>query len=432
MRRTGQVFVSLLATSVALGIGGIVAADSLSATVDTVSTRTPVLAFGDVCQGETVSQDVSLDVNRSGTTWSGIVFAGGQTLRVTESAGPGLSVGDLDGIAIDSSWGTSIGAVASTDANIAFDSSSYLGAYSGLVSFRVQGRKPNRRSLTFSRAVFVTANVVACEGGGNNGDAPPVLHLPADMTVEATSADGAVVSFSASASDDVDGPIAVACNPGSGAMLPLGETSVGCVATDSVGNRTIGRFQIAVVDTTPPELHLPGDMKVAASGLDGTAVNFAALATDLIDGSRSVECSTPSGSTFAPGTTTVECSASDASGNVALGSFSVTVTFDLRGFYEPVSNSETNVVRRGSTVPLKFSVLSANGSNIADTSAVAGFSVVEVTPAGDVEDTDRRARLNVGENQFTLVWQTPRTTGTYRVEVQFQDGQSLTAVFETR
>lgn len=432
MHRTGQVFVSLLATSVALGIGGAVAADGLSVTVDTVSTRTPVVAFGDVCQGDTATETVSLDVTRSGTTWSGIVFGGRQTLRVTESAGPGLSVGDVDGIVLDSSWGTSIGAVASTDADISFDSSSYLGGYSGLVSFRVQGRTPNRRSLTFSRAVFVTANVVACEGGGNNGDAPPVLHLPADMTVEATSADGAVVSFDASASDDVDGPIEASCNPASGAMLPLGETSVACKATDSAGNTTNGRFQVDVVDTTPPVLHLPGDMTVDADGLDGTVVNYAALASDLVDGSRPVECSTPSGSTFAPGTTTVECSASDFSGNVAVGTFSVMVAFDLRGFYEPVSSTETNVVRAGSTVPLKFSVLSSDGSNIADSSVVTGFSVMEVTPTGDVEDTDRRARLNVGQNQYTLVWQTPRSAGTYRVELQLADGQTMTALFETR
>src|SRR5262249_44954875 len=40
---------------------------------------------------------------------------------------------------------------------------------------------------------------------------PPVLSLPADLVVEATSPFGAAVTFTATATDDSDGPVAVTC-----------------------------------------------------------------------------------------------------------------------------------------------------------------------------------------------------------------------------
>jgi hypothetical protein len=61
-------------------------------------------------------------------------------------------------------------------------------------------------------------------------------------------------------------------------------------------------------------------------------VTYAATASDLVDGPRPVTCAPASGSTFAIGTTTVSCSASDAHGNRATGSFTVKVsTPDIPG-----------------------------------------------------------------------------------------------------
>ena len=57
----------------------------------------------------------------------------------------------------------------------------------------------------------------------------------------------------------------------------------------------------------------------------GAAVTYTATANDNVDGSVPVSCTPASGSMFAIGTTTVNCSATDAHGNSATGSFSVTV-----------------------------------------------------------------------------------------------------------
>ena len=63
---------------------------------------------------------------------------------------------------------------------------------------------------------------VACppEPGPPTGDTtPPVLSLPAPITVAAISVFGATVTYSASASDAVSGPVTPACNAGIGGDL---------------------------------------------------------------------------------------------------------------------------------------------------------------------------------------------------------------------
>src|SRR5215213_2036228 len=76
-------------------------------------------------------------------------------------------------------------------------------------------------------------------------------------------------------------------------------------------------------DTTAPELILPGNIVKEATG--PIEVTFEASATDDVDGSVNVTCDPASGSTFPLGETTVNCKATDAAGNEATGSFTVTV-----------------------------------------------------------------------------------------------------------
>jgi len=80
----------------------------------------------------------------------------------------------------------------------------------------------------------------------------PVLTLPASQTLEATSPNGAIATFSATALDNVDGSVAVSLVPASGSMFPLGTTTVNATATDSSNNTATGSFTITVHDTTAP------------------------------------------------------------------------------------------------------------------------------------------------------------------------------------
>jgi hypothetical protein len=160
---------------------------------------------------------------------------------------------------------------------------------------------------------------------GSEDNTAPVLNLPADITTEATGASGAVVNFTVSAHDDVDGDVDATCDADSGDTFPLGDTTVSCSATDVAGNTAYGSFTITVQDTTPPELTLPDDITAEATGPSGAAVEFSVSATDLVDGDVEVTCDADSGDTFPLGDTTVSCSATDAAGNTAYGSFTITV-----------------------------------------------------------------------------------------------------------
>jgi uncharacterized protein YjbI with pentapeptide repeats len=122
-----------------------------------------------------------------------------------------------------------------------------------------------------------------------------------------------------------------------------------------------------VFDTAPPVLSLPADSVTPATSGAGAVVTFnpAPASTDFVDGSITPICTPASGSTFPVGTTTVNCTATDAHGNTATGSFTVTVTNAA-----PVANGQSvavnedsvgnSIVLTGSDLenePLMFTVL---------------------------------------------------------------------------
>ena len=150
--------------------------------------------------------------------------------------------------------------------------------------------------------------------------AAPEITVPADITAEATSPAGADVTFVVTATNDAT----IVCTPESGSTFALGETTVSCTATNAGGDDT-DTFKVTVVDTTPPDLQLPADITAEATSAAGAEVTYTTTATDLVDVDVAVQCTPASGSTFAIGTTTVSCEATDDSGNTATGQFDVTV-----------------------------------------------------------------------------------------------------------
>ena len=154
---------------------------------------------------------------------------------------------------------------------------------------------------------------------------PPVLSLPAAISVPATSQAGAIVSYIVSANDAVSGDAAVSCTPNSGTQFPIGSTTVSCTASDWKGNPANGSFSVVVNDETIPTLTLPAPMTLDATGPSGAVAIFTATAIDWAPANPAVLCQPASGSTFAAGTTAVVCQATDTAGNKAVGQFNVTV-----------------------------------------------------------------------------------------------------------
>ena len=81
----------------------------------------------------------------------------------------------------------------------------------------------------------------------------PIVTVPSsDLEVQATSSSGTVVTFSATAHDNVDGDIAATCTPTSGSIFPIGNTNVNCAATDKAGNTGTASFNIIVKEPPKP------------------------------------------------------------------------------------------------------------------------------------------------------------------------------------
>ena len=239
----------------------------------------------------------------------------------------------------------------------------------------------------------------------------PSLDLPTTITAEATSAAGADVTYTVDATDVADPDPTVGCSPLSGSTFPLGTTSVDCTAVDESGNVSDGSFDVVVADTTAPALALPGTISAEATGPDGAVVTYEASATDVVDGSPTVECSPASGSTFPLGTTSVACTATDAAGNSATGSFDVNVgdsaAPNLSGMPGDISVTTTNAAGRsvtwasptasdtvggsldvtctpasGSTFAVGTTTVTCSAADAAGNTASASFSVT-VTLDGD-------------------------------------------------
>jgi lysophospholipase L1-like esterase len=154
---------------------------------------------------------------------------------------------------------------------------------------------------------------------------PPAIVAP-DLTVEATSAAGALVLFSQlQVTDIVDPDPTFELSLASGSLFPLGTTRVTCAAMDKSGNVTSTTFLVTVQDT--PVLHNPpSSLVVVANSASGAVVKFTPpTATDVADPNVRVVVSQPSGSLFPFGSTIVTCTAKGLSNASATVTFTVTV-----------------------------------------------------------------------------------------------------------
>ncbi|MCC6742758.1 MAG: HYR domain-containing protein, partial [Acidobacteria bacterium] len=161
-----------------------------------------------------------------------------------------------------------------------------------------------------------------------NDTQAPTLACPANVSVPNTAGQcSAVVAFSTpAATDNCPGTGPVTCVPATGATFPVGTTTVTCTATDASSNTGSCSFTVTVTDTQAPALTCPANVSApATSGQCSASVSYTVpVASDNCPGAT-VTCVPASGSTFPVGTTTVTCTATDASSNSNSCSFTVTV-----------------------------------------------------------------------------------------------------------
>jgi predicted outer membrane repeat protein len=221
------------------------------------------------------------------------------------------------------------------------------------------GGLENAGTVSISNSTF--ANNSAAEGGGliNVGD---TMSIGGSILVGNTPADCFISPFSGGVSDqgyNLEGGFscgltgtgdlqntdpklasALASNGGATQTLALqdGSPAINHIPTSactlSTDQRGVSRPQgpacdIGAFEFRVPVLSLPSSITVNATSPQGAPVNYTATASEPDDASATptLSCSPASGSTFAIGTTTVNCTASDAASpaDTTTGSFQVVV-----------------------------------------------------------------------------------------------------------
>jgi hypothetical protein len=194
---------------------------------------------------------------------------------------------------------------------------------------------------------------------------------------------------------------------------------------------------VTLADKTPPAVTgLPASPLVAyATSTAGAKVTFPApAAVDAVDGPVPVSCSRQSGTTFAPGKTTVTCTATDRTGNAATASFTVWVQYqapaDGSFFLLPVRANGSSIFRVGRPVPVRFKL---TGASAGITNLAAKLTATKISNAvqGTVEDTSDETQADTDFvfkyrpvfKWYAYRWKTSdQTQGTYRLTADLGDG----------
>lgn len=272
---------------------------------------------------------------------------------------------------------------------------------------------------------------------------PPVLHLPANITAEATSAGGAIVTYTATATDARDTNLAVTCTPASGSLFAFGTTTVNCSATNSRHKTAQGSFTVTVVDTTPPAVSLVGITAGAAYTL-GAVPAASCSTTDSATGvAVQATLSITGGTANGVGEFTATCSgAKDNAGNVAPAvSAAYNVHYLSSGFLADLSPDDTDGqgFKINSTIPVKWRLQNAQGALIVSASAVQRIQVApdpsciagQQGPAADANFTGKG--LQALDDHYQFNWKTTGLVpGCYALLVMLDDSTVQSAVVKLR
>jgi hypothetical protein len=272
----------------------------------------------------------------------------------------------------------------------------------------------------------------------------PTVTAPADVTVNTDprqcSASGVALG-KAMASDNCG--VASVTNDAP-ATFPLGKTTVTWTATDVHGNTNTCTQTVTVKDMEKPVFSncpTAGPTAIAtcqSGGGIGAVVTYPALsATD--------NCSTPtlgysqaSGTVFPVGSTPVTATATDAAGNVAICSFSVTVAYAWSGVLPPINPDGSSVFKLGSTLPVKFALTGASAciTNLAATLSYAKMSGTVSGPVNEAVSTSAATTGNLfryAGGQYLFNWGTKGlTAGTYQLQINLGDGMTRTVTIGLR
>ncbi len=199
-------------------------------------------------------------------------------------------------------------------------------------------------------------------------------------------------------------------------------------------------------DTMPPQIACLANLTVPCSVDLLVPVTFAVTATDDYDPAPAVVASPPSDSLFPVGTTTVNCTATDAAGNSSSCTFNVVrAPLAFSGFLAPIGGadatgssyaSSVRTFKTGSTVPVKFSagccgvpvLTGIHRLQVAQYTSATTVGKVIDTVAQDAATTGNQFRLADGQWMFNLdTKSTGMGAGIWLLRATLSDGSQHTA-----
>jgi len=244
-------------------------------------------------------------------------------------------------------------------------------------SFTVTDVNGNSASCSFSVTVSDTED--------------PTVSCPSNI-VQSNDANscGAQVSYTVTGSDNCSGSsVTKTSGLASGSTFSIGNSSVSFSATDAAGNTSTCSFMVTVNDTQDPGITCPSNItKSNDQGVCNAVVTYSVTSSDNCTGETiSQSGGISSGSTFSKGNTVNSFTVTDASGNTATCSFSVTVN-DTEA---PVATCPANINQSndqnvcGATIT--FSVGSSDNCPTEVLAQTGGIASGNLFPIGTTNNT---------------------------------------------
>lgn len=227
--------------------------------------------------------------------------------------------------------------------------------------------------------------------------------------------------------DIVDGEIPADCGAQQ-VTLNVGVNALSCSVTDNSGLTTTQNFSVTVLDTTPPVLTVPESFSLEGNTLGGGAYNFVAMASDSVDGALIPVCDGLR-DVYPLGVTTVQCSVTDAAGNVSAADAQITVVDTTAPALDSIESQVVNLAAGQSTVSYTLPNLIGNdtvdGEIASDCNAQEVFLNVGLNPFS-CSVTDASGNTTVQNFTVTVIDAIPPTlTVPADVELEFGADSSV-------
>jgi hypothetical protein len=178
----------------------------------------------------------------------------------------------------------------------------------------------------------------------------------------------------------------------SGSTFPIGLNTVTFRATDAAGNIFDRNLTVNIVDIASPQITCPANISInATAGTCGAVVNYTApVGTDNCPGVSTAQLAgLASGATFPVGTTTNTFRATDAAGNIANCSFTVTVIDAQAPTISCPSNMNVSAGASCSPVVNYTAPVGTDNCSGASTTQIAGLPSGSNFPLGTTTNTFR-------------------------------------------